>query len=87
MLIFKSRKKSALAEIETEELRNSVSEQYASYNYVTTTNKENVETLQQVEEDPQELPYLDLNFKEENIVQVMVYSEIFGKPKSKRRKR
>jgi hypothetical protein len=30
---------------------------------------------------------LDLDFKEENIVQAMVYSEIFGKPKSKRRKR
>jgi len=87
MLIFKSRKKSAPIDIEAGEPRNSVSEKYASYNYVTTTNKENVETLQQVEEKPEELPYLDLNFKEENIVQAMVYSEIFGKPKSKRRKR
>lgn len=35
----------------------------------------------------EELPYLDLDFNEENIVQAMVYSEIFGKPKSMRRKR
>lgn len=37
--------------------------------------------------EKEKLPYLDLDFKEENIVQAMVYSEIFGKPKSKRRKR
>jgi hypothetical protein len=35
----------------------------------------------------EELPYLDLDVNEKNIVKAMVYSEIFGKPKSMRRKR
>ncbi|MGH4117837.1 hypothetical protein [Clostridium sp.] len=39
------------------------------------------------EEEKKELPYLDLDFNEKNIVQAIVYSEIFGKPKSMRRKR
>lgn len=30
---------------------------------------------------------LDLDFSEENIMQAIVYSEIFGKPKAKRRRR
>lgn len=30
---------------------------------------------------------LDLDFREENIMQALVYAEIFGKPKAKRRRR
>lgn len=39
------------------------------------------------EVEKEELPYIDLDFNEENIVKAIVYSEIFGKPKSMRRKR
>lgn len=30
---------------------------------------------------------IDLNFKEENLIQAVIYSEILGKPKAKRRRR
>lgn len=30
---------------------------------------------------------LELNFKEENLIQAVIYSEILGKPKAKRRRR
>jgi len=46
-------------------------------NPISTQNK-NVKT--------EEIP-LDLDFSEENILQAVVYSEIFGKPKAKRRRR
>lgn len=60
--------------------------EYDRHNYVTTTKKESLESVP-VEVEKEELPYIDLDFKEENIMQAMVYSEIFGKPKSKRRNR
>lgn len=88
--MFNSRKKRALMDVETEEPRYSVSEQYANYSYLNATSKENEEELKQVEEEEntEGLPLgLNLDFKEENIVQAVIYSEIFGKPKSKRRKR
>lgn len=86
MLMFKSRKKSAPIDVTEKEPRKSVSMEYARYTCLTTTSQEAPNVLK-VDVEKEEVPYLDLDFKEENIVQAMVYSEIFGKPKSKRRKR
>jgi hypothetical protein len=69
-----------------EECKKSVSKEYDMYNCLNKTKKEGTKSLQ-LEVEKQKLPYLDLDFNEENIVKAMVYSEIFGKPKSKRRKR
>jgi hypothetical protein len=80
------RRKNVPIDVTAEEPRKSVSMQYDMYNCLTTTKRENTKPLQ-LEVENEKLPYLDLDFNEENIVQAMVYSEIFGKPKSKRRKR
>ncbi len=85
--MFKSRDKGVPKDVESENLRKLVSMEYARYNCSTTTKKEKPEVLKVEVERKEELSYLDLDFNEENIVQAMVYSEIFGKPKSKRRKR
>lgn len=83
--MFKFRKKSVPIDV-ADEPRKSVSAEYTRYTCLTKTNQRAPEVLK-VEVEKEELPYLDLNFEKENIVQAMVYSEIFGKPKSKRRKR
>lgn len=85
--MFGSRKKRVPSEAEGEEPRKSASMEYARYNCSTTTKKEKTEAVKVEVERKEELSYLDLDFNEENIVKAMVYSEIFGKPKSKRRKR
>jgi hypothetical protein len=86
--MFESIKKTIPIEVTAEQPRKLVSMECESYTCLTTTNK-NKERLkpQQAEVEKEELPYLDLDFSEENLVKAMVYSEIFGKPKSKRRKR
>ena len=84
--MFKSINNSVPIDVENEDLRKLVSMEYARYTCSITEKKERSEALK-VEVEKEELPYLDLDFNEENIVQAMVYSEIFGKPKSKRRKR
>ncbi|MCB2297647.1 hypothetical protein [Clostridium tagluense] len=83
--MFKSINNGEPIEMDAEETRKSLSMEYESYTLATSKN-ESLETAQ-VEVEKEELSYLDLDFKEENIVKAMVYSEIFGKPKSKRRKR
>jgi DNA/RNA-binding domain of Phe-tRNA-synthetase-like protein len=86
--MFEAIKKRVPVDIIAEEPRRTVSMECDRYTCLTTTKKECSESLQiEVEEEEEEASYLDLDFKEENIVQAMVYSEIFGKPKSKRRKR
>ena len=80
------RRKKVPIDVKAEDPRKSVSMEYDMYNCLTTTKKESTKSLQ-LEVEEEKLPYLDLDFNEENIVQAMVYSEIFGKPKSRRRKR
>jgi hypothetical protein len=86
MFKLKDRKKSVPIEDTEKESRGLASMEYQRYTCLTTTKKESPEALR-VEVEKEEMPYLDLDFKEENILQAVVYSEIFGKPKSKRRKR
>ncbi|MBU3143203.1 hypothetical protein [Clostridium sp. CF012] len=84
--MFKSITNGELIEMQTEEPRKSVPMEYDRYTDLTTIKNENLEP-QQLEVEKEEMPYFDLDFKGENIMQAMVYSEIFAKPKSKRRKR
>jgi hypothetical protein len=91
--MFESIKKRVPIGVTESETRKLVSMECKSYTCLTAIKKERPEALQlEVKKEvkkEEELPYLDLDldFNEENIMQAMVYSEIFGKPKSKRRKR
>jgi len=91
MVMFSSRKKSVSIDEEVEYLRKSVSMEYARYDNVIAIKKERPQArkaeVEKKEVEKDEVPCLDFDFNEENIVQAMVYSEIFGKPKCKRRKR
>ncbi|MGH4126073.1 MAG: hypothetical protein ACREV6_24470 [Clostridium sp.] len=73
--------------MDIEESENKESMECEGYIDLTTIKNGSPEPQQMEVEKEEELSYLDLDFKEENIMQAMVYSEIFGKPKSKRRKR
>lgn len=84
--MFKSSNKIVPLDMNAEQHRKTVSMEYEKYTCLTTIKKESSEFLQAEVEKEEELSYLDLDFSEENLVKAMVYSEIFGKPKSKRRK-
>lgn len=85
--MFESIKNTIPIDVTAKRPRKSVSMEYESCTSLTKTNKERLKSLQEEADKEEELPYLDLDFNEENLVKAMVYSEIFGKPKSKRRKR
>lgn len=90
--MFKSSKRIETLNVEEEQARKPASMAYEMNNCLKTTSKEEIKPLHVEVKKKEELPYvdldldLDLDFSKENLVKAMIYSEILGKPKSKRRK-
>jgi hypothetical protein len=86
--MFKFSNKIEPLDVKAEQSRKPVAIEYEMATCLNTTKKESIKPLHVEVTKEEELPYLDLDldFSEENLVKAMVYSEIFGKPKSKRRK-